>query len=158
MTTNIGSHLIQENFERMTPETEEFVLEETKGQVFELLRRSVRPEFLNRVDELIMFRPLSQKDIRKIVDIQFRHIQKRLEENGIKIEATDDVLDHLGKAGFDPQFGARPLKRVLQREILNELSKEILSGRISKDAVVAITMADNHRIQFMNLDEVNIGE
>lgn len=158
MTTNIGSQVIQENFERLTPENEEYVLEETKNQVFELLKRSVRPEFLNRVDELIMFRPLSQKDIRKIVDIQFRLIQKRLEENGIKIEATDDVLDHLGKAGFDPQFGARPLKRVLQREILNELSKEILSGRISKDGVVAITMDENHRIQFMNLDEVKLGE
>lgn len=156
MTTNIGSTLIQENFERMTPENEESVLEETKSQVFELLKRSVRPEFLNRIDELIMFRPLSKKDLRKIVDIQFKLIQKRLEENGIKIEATDDVLDYLGQIGFDPQFGARPLKRVMQREILNELSKEILSGKINKEGVVGVTLDENRNIQFINLDEVEI--
>ena len=156
MTTNIGSTLIQENFERMTGENEEVIIEETKSQVFELLKRSVRPEFLNRIDELIMFRPLSKKDLRKIVDIQFKLIQKRLEENGIKIEASNDVLDYLGQTGFDPQFGARPLKRVMQREILNELSKEILAGKVHKDGVVGITLDDNHKIQFINLDEVEI--
>src|SRR5690606_15264168 len=156
MTTNIGSTLIQENFERITGENEELVLEETKTQVFELLKKSVRPEFLNRIDELIMFRPLSRKDLRKIVDIQFKLIQKRLEENGIKIEATDDVLDYLGQIGYDPQFGARPLKRVMQREILNELSKEILAGKISKEGIVGITLDENRSIQFINLDEVEI--
>lgn len=156
MTTNIGSTLIQENFEKMTGENEEEVIEETKTQVFEILKKSVRPEFLNRIDELIMFRPLSKKDLRKVVDIQFKLIQKRLEENGIKIEASNDVLDYLGQIGFDPQFGARPLKRVMQREILNELSKEILAGNIIKDGVVGITLDDSQHIQFINLDEVEI--
>ena len=156
MTTNIGSGLIQENFEKMDEMNPEPVIEETKHQVFELLKKSVRPEFLNRVDETIMFRPLSKEDLRKVVSIQFRLIQKRLEENGIKIEADDKVLEHLGKIGFDPQFGARPLKRVLQREILNELSKEILAGNIAKDSVIGVTLSDQGMVEFLNLDKVEI--
>ncbi len=156
MTTNIGSGLIQESFDRMTADNEEEVLENTKLEVFEMLRRSVRPEFLNRIDETIMFRPLSKKDIRKIVDIQFKQIQHRLEETGIKLEASDKVLDYMGRIGFDPQFGARPLKRVMQRSILNDLSKEILAGRISKDAIIGIDMDDDNTIQFINLDEVTL--
>jgi ATP-dependent Clp protease ATP-binding subunit ClpB len=103
-----------------------------------------------------VFRPLSKKEIRKIVDIQFRLIQQRLEESGIKIEASDEVLDLLGKEGFDPQFGARPLKRVIQTRILNVLSKEILSGKVKKDAIIGITLDDQKEIQFINLDEVQI--
>jgi ATP-dependent Clp protease ATP-binding subunit ClpB len=156
MTSNIGAHIIQENFALMVESNEEQINEQTKNQVFELLRRTVRPEFLNRIDELIMFKPLSRKEIRKIVDIQFRLIQKRLEESGIKIEADDKVLDLLGKEGFDPQFGARPLKRVIQTSILNELSKEILSGKVKKDALIAVTLNDENEIQFINLDEVKI--
>ncbi len=156
MTTNIGSTLIQERFESLNEGNEEEVVEQTKKEVFELLKRSVRPEFLNRIDETIMFRPLNKSDLRKIVGIQFKLIQKRLEENGIKIEADDKVLDQMGKVGFDPQFGARPLKRLLQKEILNELSKEILSGRIQKDAVIGITLGDDNQIEFINLDEVNV--
>ncbi|WP_258103250.1 ATP-dependent chaperone ClpB [Marinoscillum sp. MHG1-6] len=157
MTTNIGSGLIQERFEALNDENADALVEETRREVFELLKKSVRPEFLNRVDETIMFRPLSKADLRKIVGIQFKLIQKRLEENGVKIEADDKVLDHLGRAGFDPQFGARPLKRLLQREILNELSKEILSGRVKKDAVIGITLSDDMKVEFINLDEVNVG-
>lgn len=156
MTTNIGSGLIQERFQEINPFNEEEVLEDTKQEVFELLRKSVRPEFLNRIDEVIMFRPLSKQDMRKIVDIQFKLIQHRLAENGIKLEATDGVMNHLAELGFDPQFGARPLKRVLQREVLNKLSKEILAGSISKDSVVGIEMNDNHQMRFINLDEVEI--
>ena len=156
MTTNIGSGLIQERFENLTDENAEGLIAETRNEVFELLKRSVRPEFLNRVDETIMFRPLSKTDLRKIVAIQFKLIQKRLEENGIKIEADNKVLDYLGKIGFDPQFGARPLKRVLQREILNELSKDILSGKIIKDAVIGVTLSDENKIEFINLDEVEV--
>ena len=156
MTTNIGSHLIQESFEKMNDSNQELVVEETKNEVFELLKKSVRPEFLNRVDETIMFRPLSKKDIRKIVSIQFKLIQQRLEDSGIKIESSNEVLDHLGQLGFDPQFGARPLKRVMQREILNKLSKEILAETISKDSVVGMTLNDDKDIEFINLDEVKI--
>lgn len=156
MTTNIGSGLIQEAFEKMTLDNQEEVLDETKKSVFDLLRRSMRPEFLNRIDETIMFRPLSKGDIRKIVGIQFNLIKRRLEESSIKLEASDDVLDALGAEGFDPQFGARPLKRVIQRRILNELSKEILAGKISKDAVVGITLNDDKEIEFLNIDEITI--
>lgn len=156
MTTNIGSGLIQENFEKLDEVNPEPVIEETKNQVFELLKKSVRPEFLNRVDETIMFRPLSKDDLQKIVGIQFKLIQNRLKENGIKIEADEKVLTHLGKVGFDPQFGARPLKRVLQREILNELSKEILAGNIAKDSVIGVTLSDQGAVEFLNLDKVAI--
>jgi ATP-dependent Clp protease ATP-binding subunit ClpB len=158
MTTNIGSQLIQESFERMTPENQDQVMEETKIQTFEMLKKSVRPEFLNRVDETIMFKPLSKADLRKIVDIQFRIVQQRLRENNsIELEASDDVLTYLGDIGFDPQFGARPLKRVLQRNVLNELSKEIISGRIKPDSVVALTLDDNKQIEFNNIEHVDIG-
>lgn len=158
MTTNIGSHLIQENFEKLTADNEADVIEKTKREVFELMKQSVRPEFLNRVDETIMFRPLTRENIRKIVSIQFKHIQRRLAENGMKIESSDQVLDRLGELGFDPQFGARPLKRVMQKLILNELSKQILSGAISNDAVIGMTLNDQKEIEFINLDQVNIDE
>ncbi|MDH5598550.1 MAG: AAA family ATPase, partial [Cyclobacteriaceae bacterium] len=156
MTTNIGSTIIQEAFEKINEMNEEEVLEDTKSKVFDLLKKSVRPEFLNRIDETIMFKPLSKEDIRKIVDIQFRLIKKRLEENGIRIEVNDKVLDFLSREGFDPHFGARPLKRVIQREILNELSKEILSGKVHKDSIVGINIGDNGGIEFINLDEVEV--
>ncbi len=158
MTTNIGSTLIQENFEKMEEWNQDEIIEDSKRQVFEMLRKTVRPEFLNRIDETIMFRPLSREDLKKIVGIQFKLIQHRLSENGIKIEADDKVLNHLGKIGFDPQFGARPLKRVLQREILNELSKQILSGAIQKDAVIGVTLGKDNQIEFINLDEVEVNQ
>jgi ATP-dependent Clp protease ATP-binding subunit ClpB len=154
MTTNIGSGLIQENFAHLDELNPDPVIDATKKEVFELLKKSVRPEFLNRVDETIMFRPLSRVDLQKIVGIQFKLIQKRLDENGIKIEADQKVLSHLGNIGFDPQFGARPLKRVMQREILNELSKDILSGEISKDSIIGITLSPENTVEFINLDEV----
>jgi ATP-dependent Clp protease ATP-binding subunit ClpB len=156
MTTNIGSSLIQNRFSKLDENNAEEIIEKTKTEVFELLRQSVRPEFLNRVDETIMFRPLTRTDIRKIVSIQFKIIQKRLEESGIKIESSSQVLDYLGDKGYDPQFGARPLKRIMQRLILNELSKEILAGKISKDAIVGITLNDNNEIEFLNLDDIKI--
>lgn len=156
MTTNIGAHLIQENFATLDPLNPEAVIEKTKNEVFELMKQSVRPEFLNRVDETIMFRPLTKDNIRAIVGIQFKMVQDRLAQNGVKLEAAPEVLDKLGQLGYDPQFGARPLKRVMQKVILNELSKEILSGKISKDSVVGISLNDNGDIEFLNLDEVEI--
>jgi len=156
MTTNIGSALIQANFEQITEDNILEVIDETKAQVYELLKKSVRPEFLNRVDEAIMFQPLSKADLIKIVGIQFDLIKQRLAENGIKIEASEAVLKQLAKLGYDPTFGARPLKRVLQKEILNELSKQILSGKINKDSVVGIDLSDNNAIEFINLDKVSL--
>ena len=156
MTTNIGSSIIQDNFGKLTDENENEIFEDTKEKVFDLLKRSVRPEFLNRIDETIMFKPLSKADVRKIVNIQFKHIQKMLEGNGIKLEATTEVLQHISEIGFDPQFGARPLKRVLQRELLNELSKEILAGNIHNNSIVGIELDKNNHIKFLNLEDVKI--
>ena len=153
MTTNIGSQLIQENFEKINDENYFEVLETTKDEVLTLLRKTVRPEFVNRIDEIIMFRPLSQKDIRKIVDIQVDLVRKRLDEAGVKIEISDAARDRLSKLGFDPQFGARPLKRVLQRELLNELSKQILSGKVSKDSIIFIDLKNETDFVFENLNE-----
>jgi ATP-dependent Clp protease ATP-binding subunit ClpB len=156
MTSNAGAQVIQENFAKIDGDNNEEIVEKTKFEVIDLLRKTIRPEFLNRIDEVIMFQPLSRKQIRKIVDIQFNIIKKRLAESGIFIEASDEVLNYLGEEGFDPQFGARPLKRVLQRRILNELSKEILAGNIKKDAVIGVTLNDNHEIQFLNLEDVKV--
>ena len=156
MTSNIGSHLIMDNFKNLNELNEEELVEKTRNQVFEVLKQSVRPEFLNRIDELIMFKPLGKKEIRKIVSIQFHHIQEILRGNGVELIATDEVLDLLGELGFDPQFGARPLKRVLQREILNQLSKDILKGSISKDSVVGIELDEEKQIRFYNVESVEI--
>lgn len=151
MTTNIGSHIIQENFEKLTEANYFDVVEETKEEVIALLRKSVRPEFVNRIDEIIMFQPLSKKDIRKIVDIQSDLIIKRLEENGVKLEISSDARERLAVLGFDPQFGARPLKRVFQREILNELSKQLLAGKVKKDEVIFVDLKNHTDFVFENV-------
>ncbi len=158
MTTNIGSHIIQENFEKITEANYFEVIESTKDEVLALLRKSVRPEFINRIDEIIMFRPLTRTDIRKIVSIQFNMVQKRLSDSGIKLGISDQALDRLAKMGFDPQFGARPLKRVIQREILNELSKQILSGKVNKDSVIYVDMKNEVEFEFINISEAEIVE
>ena len=152
MTTNIGSHIIQQNFESITENNLFEVLDNTKDEVMDLLKQSMRPEFLNRVDETIMFMPLNKEDIRKIVSLQFGIIQERLAENGMTITADVEVLDRLAALGYDPQFGARQLKRVLQREVLNALSKEILADNIEKDAVVNIVLDDMGIIRFKNVE------
>ena len=154
MTTNIGSHIIQEQFGGITEENYFEVMEGTKEKVVDLLKKSVRPEFINRIDDIIMFRPLSRTDIRKIVGIQFEIVRKRLEEAGIKIDISETAMDRLAKIGFDPQYGARPLKRVMQREILNELSRQILAGNIHKDSVIYIDMKNDVEFEFQNLEPV----
>ena len=131
MTSNMGSSLIRENFEKMTPETHDQVVDETKVQVLELLKKTIRPEFLNRIDDIIMFTPLNEEEIRKIVIVQLNSVKKMLAQNGIALEFISDK-------GFDPQFGARPVKRVIQKYVLNELSKELLGGKINKDRPITI--------------------
>jgi ATP-dependent Clp protease ATP-binding subunit ClpB len=156
MTTNIGSHLIQENFEKITPENYFDILEDTKEEVLTLLRKTVRPEFVNRIDEIVMFRPLSQADIRKIVDIQVDLVRRRLEEAGVRLDIGEAARDRLARLGFDPQFGARPLKRVMQREILNELSKQILSGKVHKDSVIFVDLKNENEFVFENLEAAEV--
>lgn len=138
MTSNMGSSLIRENFEKMTPETHDQVVDETKIQVLELLKKTIRPEFLNRIDDIIMFTPLNEEEIRKIVTVQLNSVKKMLAQNGIALEFTDAALAFISDKGFDPQFGARPVKRVIQKYVLNELSKELLDGKINKDRPITI--------------------
>jgi ATP-dependent Clp protease ATP-binding subunit ClpB len=156
MTSNSGSDIIRERFEHINEYNEDEVVEHTKRDVLQLLKSTVRPEFLNRIDEIIMFRPLSRMQMRQITDIQFRHIQERLAENGITIEASPEALEQLANLGYDPQFGARPLKRVMQRYLLNELSKSILANKINKDTPVLIEVDENGQIVFFNVENINL--
>ncbi|MGE0567166.1 MAG: ATP-dependent chaperone ClpB [Bacteroidia bacterium] len=149
MTSNMGSHLIQENFENINEINKEEILTKTKTQVFDLLKKNIRPEFLNRIDEVIMFEPLSRTDVEQIVKIQIRQIAKRLDEQHIKLEVTDKALDWLAELGYDPQFGARPVKRVLQKQILNELSKQLLAGTIIKEKAILVDL-ENNQFVFKN--------
>jgi ATP-dependent Clp protease ATP-binding subunit ClpB len=156
MTSNMGSHIIQEGFEKMNADNREEVLEKTKAEVMELLRKTIRPEFLNRIDETIMFRPLAADQISAIVKIHLKELQKRLAKQDITIDFTKEAIAHLAKVGFDPQFGARPVKRAIQREVLNELSKAIISGQVSSDSVILIDSFEG-KIVFRNVaDEANI--
>lgn len=160
MTSNIGSHFIQEKYLEAlkgAPDAwEKYYKEEAKEQVMELLKASVRPEFLNRIDEIVLFDPLGKNEIRKIVAIQFNVIKARLQEQGILIEATEAALDKLGEEGYDPVFGARPLKRVIQRNIMNELSKMILAGTINKEAIIVLDVDAEDHYKFENLPEISI--
>ncbi|MFS0489671.1 ATP-dependent chaperone ClpB [Leadbetterella byssophila] len=155
MTSNIGSHLIQDKYLEASKEGadawEKYYKDEAVEQVMELLKGSVRPEFLNRIDEIVLFDPLGREEIRKIVAIQFDGIKARLQEQGIYLDATDEALDRLGEQGYDPVFGARPLKRVIQRNILNELSKMILSGTVNKDKVILLDVDGEGSYKFENL-------
>ena len=158
MTSNIGSHVIQEKYlETKGDESawQSYYKQEAKDGVMEILKTSVRPEFLNRIDEIVLFDPLNKTNIRQIVEIQFEGIQTRLAEQGITIEATGEVLDKLGEEGFDPVFGARPLKRVIQRRILNELSKKILGNEIDKDAVILLELR-GEEIHFQNVEAAEV--
>lgn len=138
MTSNIGSSLIQESFEEVTPANYESVVAKTKIQVLEMLKKSIRPEFYNRIDEIVMFEPLNRDHIQQIVRLVLQDVANRLNENGIQFEVTEEAIDWLGQLGFDPQYGARPLKRVVQKKVLNELSKKILSGEVQKDKKVVL--------------------
>ena len=144
MTSNIGSHLIQDNFSKMTENNENQIVENTRNEVFELLKKSIRPEFLNRIDEIIMFKPLSRKEIHGIVKLQFEQVRKMLNKNGIELKISDKAVNLLAEMGYDPQFGARPLKRVIQREVLNELSKMILAGKVNVEKPILIDVENDH--------------
>jgi ATP-dependent Clp protease ATP-binding subunit ClpB len=152
MTSNIGSHLIQEKLGQMEGWNNAILLEEAKEEVMVLLKQQVRPEFLNRVDEIVLFEPLTAEHARKILSIQFKEIQQRLADQHITIEATEEALTKLAKDGFDPLYGGRPMKRVLQRVVLNELSKSILSGKIQKDSAVLMDVDKEGNLTFENVE------
>jgi ATP-dependent Clp protease ATP-binding subunit ClpB len=142
MTSNMGSHIIQDNFEKVTEKNVDVVTEKTKVEVMTLLRQTIRPEFLNRIDEIIMFKPLMKNEIKGIIEIQLKGLQQMLKIQGIDLEFTPFALEYLVDQGFDPQFGARPLKRVIQKEIINLLSKKIIAGDINKDKKVIVDVFD----------------
>ncbi|POY37818.1 ATP-dependent chaperone ClpB [Solitalea longa] len=152
MTSNIGSQIIQESFLEMDEFNKDEVIARTKNEVFELMKKSVRPEFLNRIDEVVMFTPLGRDEIGEIVRIQFASVQRTLREIGVEMESSEDALDWLAQLGYDPQFGARPLKRVIQKRILNELSKQILAGKVQKESKIKLDVFDNQFV-FYNANE-----
>lgn len=157
LTSNIGSHIIQANYEKAKEKNLEEVGEKTKLEVFELLKKTVRPEFLNRIDDLIMFKPLSRNNISGIVKLLFKDLQQMLAKQHIELEATDYAFEAIGKLGYDPQFGARPLKRVIQKRVLNELSKEMLKGTIKTGVKVLLDVFDEEFV-FRVVDKVESQE
>jgi ATP-dependent Clp protease ATP-binding subunit ClpB len=142
MTSNIGSHLIQDAFDQAGQDSLERIAERAKIEVMNLLKQTVRPEFLNRVDEIIMFQPLQKKEVRKIIEIQLSNLKKLVADAGIELRFTNYALDFLSEHGYDPQFGARPLKRLIQKEIVNQLSKRILARDIDKSKPVMVDVFD----------------
>ncbi len=153
MTSNIGAHIIQDNTEKMTDKNREEVLAKTKVEVFDLLKKTIRPEFLNRIDEIIMFNPLNRDEIRVIVNLQFKSVADMLAKNSIQLTISSEAIDWLAQLGYDPQFGARPLKRVMQKRVLNELSKQILAGTINKEDKIEIDLDDKNNFIFKNVVE-----
>lgn len=149
MTSNIGSQMIRENFERINDLNHDEIVEQTKNEVMNLLKKVVRPEFLNRIDEIIMFAPLNEKQIDEIVKIQLNNISNMLADNGVRLQVTERALEFISREGYDPQFGARPVKRAIQRYILNDLSKEIISGKLDNEKVITVDYRDN-KLVFTN--------
>ncbi len=144
MTSNLGSAIIQDNFEKLTEKNKDEVVESTKAELMELLKQSLRPELLNRIDEIIMFQPLMRNEIKGIIHIQLEALKKLVAKNGIQMEFSDYALDYLAEFGYDPQFGARPLKRLIQKEIINPLSKKILAGELDKTRPVLVDAFDGN--------------
>jgi ATP-dependent Clp protease ATP-binding subunit ClpB len=153
MTSNMGSHIIQEKYDNLNDV--ETAMETAKGEVLNLLKKSVRPEFLNRIDDIIMFTPLSAEDIKSIVNLQLKLLQKMLSKQGITLDATDEAKSYLAKMGYDPQYGARPVKRVIQREVLNKLSKDILSQKVTADSIILLDQFDDELVFRNQKDLIN---
>ena len=150
MTSNMGSPLIRDNFAKMTPENKDEVVEKTKQEVLDMLKQTIRPEFINRIDEIIMFTPLNRKEIEEIVGLQIRGIQKMLSYNsGIELKVTPAAISYLADEGFDPEFGARPVKRAIHRLVLNQLSKDILAQKVDRSRPIIIDM-ENGDLVFRN--------
>ena len=143
MTSNMGSNLIRENMAKINDNNREQVIENTKNAVLEMLKQTIRPEFLNRIDETIMFTPLTPGEIRQIVKLQIDNVAKMLKSNQIELSVTDNALDYLAAEGYDPEFGARPVKRAIQRLVLNQLSKDIIAQKVTNQAPITIDATDD---------------
>lgn len=152
MTSNMGSSIIQEKFENLKGDVES-AIEASKVEVLGLLKQTVRPEFINRIDDIVMFTPLNEGNIKEIVGLQLKSITKMLALQNITLDATPEAISYLSKKGYDPQFGARPVKRVVQKEVLNQLSKEILSGKVTTDSIILLDSFDGQLV-FRNQTEL----
>ena len=150
MTSNMGSSVIRDNFAKMTDDNREETIEKTKEQVIEMLKQTIRPEFLNRIDETIMFTPLNQREIEEIVGLQIKSIKKMLARNGVTLEVTPAALKYLAEEGYDPEFGARPVKRVIHRLVLNRLSKDILAQKVDSTHPIVIDVDKDGELMFTN--------
>jgi ATP-dependent Clp protease ATP-binding subunit ClpB len=150
MTSNMGSHIIQDNYADSGKYTDEELFERTKKEVTDMLKKALRPEFLNRIDEIVMFQPLSKREIKDIIKLQINDLNRMLGEQGIQIEFTKYALDLLAEMGYDPVYGARPLKRVIQKKILNELSRILLSGSLNKDLPIKVDSFEEGKFAFFN--------
>ena len=139
MTSNMGSHFIQAQMENLHGDNKEQVIEATKKEVLDMLKKTIRPEFLNRIDETIMFLPLNEEEIKEIVLLQIKSVQKMLAGNGVDLQLTDEAVAFISKAGFDPEFGARPVKRAIQRYLLNDLSKKLLAQEVDRSKPIIVT-------------------
>ena len=146
MTSNMGSLFIRDNFSRMNNTNREEIIEKTKVEVLDMLKENIRPEFLNRIDEIIMFTPLDKDEIKSIVRLQISQVQKMLSSNGVALEVTDSAIEKLCNDGYDPEFGARPVKRTIQRMVLNQLSKDILAQKIDKTNTIYIDCIENELV------------
>ena len=149
MTSNMGSALIRENFSTINQENHDVVVEKTKNEVLNMLKSTIRPEFLNRIDEIIMFEPLKQSEIAQVVRIQMESLVKMLKNNSVQLQFTDAAVNLIAELGFDPEFGARPVKRVIQRQVLDVLSKRLLAGIVNHDAPIIIDAKDG-ALEFKN--------
>ena len=153
MTSNLGSDIIQNNYAEAGNESNEALFERTKAEVMALLKKTLRPEFVNRIDEIVMFQPLSKREIRSIVNMQIDNLNKLLAQQNLQVEFTKYALDQLVEMGYEPMYGARPLKRVIQRNVLNELSKFILEGNVQKDGVITVDSLDDGQFVFFNKEK-----
>jgi len=146
MTSNLGSHIILDAIKRLRDDNREQVLQETEDRVLDLLKSTLPPEFINRVDEIIMFKPLTKEQVREIVRLQFKRIQQRLKDQGIEASMSDAAVDYVARVGYDPVFGARPIRRIMQREILNELAKKIIADEVDRKKPIIIDVEGDHLV------------
>ena len=149
MTSNMGSAYIQSQMEKLNGTNKEQVIEETKKEVMNMLKKTIRPEFLNRIDETIMFLPLTESEIKQIVVLQIKSVQKMLAQNGVELILTEGAIEFLTKVGYDPEFGARPVKRAIQHYLLNDLSKKLLSQEVDRSKPITVD-ASGERLAFRN--------
>jgi len=143
MTSNLGADIIRENFDSMLPGEENRTFERTQYEILELLRKTIRPEFLNRIDEIVVFKPLNREEIKAIVRMQLNKVNEMLTKNGYTFVYTEEAVEHIANEGYDPLMGARPIKRVIQKYVINELSKMIIAEKIKNDSPIVLDVIDN---------------